>query len=174
MKNIKYILPAALIALSSCSEYTHHAGANAAKSDSTLNTSAAKAEQEGLYATLKVKDTLNSTEPVALTFTVYNNADTAARFCKWHTPFEPLMSKYLDVTNAAGEEVAYKGAMAKRIMPPPASSYLMVKPNDSLSVKVDLLKGYDMAAAGKYSIKYNSQAISGLIVKDSVSVLLIK
>jgi hypothetical protein len=103
-----------------------------------------------------------------MTFTVYNPTDSVMKFCKWHTPFEPLMSKYLDIVSDTDGEVNYLGPMAKRIMPPPADSYLSVSPSDSILVKVDLKKGYDLTKPGTYTIKYNSGGISGLVVHDSV------
>ena len=108
-------------------------------------------------------------DSVLLKFTVNNNTKGALRFCKWHTPFEPLMSKYLDVKNDKGEEAPYQGAMAKRMMPPPESSYLTLQPKDSISANVDLLKGYAITKPGKYTVVYNSHNMSGLMVKDSVS-----
>ena len=118
---------------------------------------------------MSMKDTVKAGEPVELKFTVYNNADTAQHFCKWHSPFEPFISKYLDIKSASGEEVNYKGAMAKRMMPPPASSYIAVNSKDSVSTQVDLLKGYDISKPGRYSITYVGQNMSGLVVKDSIS-----
>jgi len=79
------------------------------------------------------------------------------------------MSKYLDVKAENGEEVSYKGPMAKRMMPPPASSYMAVNPKDSASTTVDLLKAYDITKPAKYTITYVGQNMSGLIVKDSIS-----
>jgi hypothetical protein len=108
-------------------------------------------------------------EPIEMRFTVYNDADSVQQFCKWHTPFEPLLSKYLDITDQSGEDILYKGAMAKRIMPPPADSYIKVQPKDSLSIVVDILKGYSISKSSIYKVKYNSQNMSGLMVKDSVS-----
>lgn len=105
-----------------------------------------------------------------LVFAVYNNTDSTRTFCKWHTPFERLMSKYLDVRDEAGQEVDYRGAMAKRMMPPPADSFITVKKGDSISVVTDLKEGYAILKPGKYSIKYNSSDINGLVVKDSISV----
>jgi hypothetical protein len=162
MKRTTFILPALfLLALAACSP---SATTNDEKSatDSTKVTTQATAR-------LSVPAAIGSGMPIEMTFTVYNQTDSTKTFCKWHTPFEPLMSKYLDVT-LDGKEVNYKGPMAKRIMPPPADSYISIKPGDSLSVKVDLLKAYDIKANGFYHIKYNSEAISGLKVPDSVSV----
>lgn len=173
MKNLS-ILTSTLIVLafSSCGMNSNTAKNSA---DTTLTTVAVDSTAEkGLFAKMSVKDTIKAGELVELKFTVYNNADTAQRFCKWHTPFEPFISKYLDVKSASGEEVNYKGAMAKRMMPPPASSYLSVNSKDSVSTQVDLLKGYDIAKPGQYTITYVGQNMSGLVVKDSISFVYLK
>jgi len=169
MKNLKYMVPAALLALSSCSPSTRTAEDNTAKADSASAQSSPQSEQTGLYAKMSIQDTIKTGELIQLKFTVYNNADSVQQFCKWHTPFEPLMSKYLDVKDENGEEVNYKGAMAKRMMPPPASSYQKLNPKDSLSADVDLAKAYAITKPAKYTVVYNSQNMSGLIVKDSVT-----
>lgn len=116
-----------------------------------------------------VNEKVNSGDPVNLKFTVYNHTDSIKQFCKWHTPFEPLMSKYLAVKDENGVEVAYQGPMAKRIMPPPADSYLKLNAGDSLSIDVDLLKAYAIKKAGRYSVVYTGQNMSGLVIKDSVA-----
>jgi len=169
MKNIIPILSAAMLMLSSCSQSTRTAESTTTTTDSVTTTTTDSSAAKPLFATMKIKDMINTGDSVLMKFTVYNTADSVQHFCKWHTPFEPLMSKYLDIKPATGEEVNYKGAMAKRIMPPPADSYIAVKPGDSLSVNVDLLKGYAITKPGKYSITYVAQNMSGLIVKDSVS-----
>jgi len=164
MKNYKIILSAALFTLSACS--VNHVKKTSASSDSAKNQN--PTVSPSLFAKMQIKPTIKAGEAVELKFTVYNDADTARQFCKWHTPFEPLMSKYLDVKDASGQEMLYKGAMAKRIMPPPASSYIKVNPKDSLSVTVDLLKAYDISKPSKYTVIYVGQNMSGLTVKDSV------
>lgn len=166
MKNYKIILSATLLALSACS--VNHVKNTSAGSDSAKNQSNATAASTGLLAKMQIKPTIKIGDAVELKFTVYNDADTSRQFCKWHTPFEPLMSKYLDVKDASGQEMLYKGAMAKRIMPPPASSYIKVNRKDSLSATVDLLKAYDITKPSKYTIIYVGQNMSGLSVKDSV------
>ena len=167
MKNYKIILSAALLALSACG--VNKSQKTAAPADSAANQTAAQAVSDSLIAKLQIKNTIKVGQPVELKFTVYNIADTARRFCKWHTPFEPLMSKYLEVKDESGQEMQYKGAMAKRIMPPPASSYISVNTKDSLSVTADLLKAFDISKPAKYTIVYVGQNMSGLAVKDSVS-----
>jgi len=169
MKNIIPILSAAMLMLSSCSQATRTAENNTTATDSVATAAVDPSAAKPLFATMKIKDATHTGDSVKLKFTVYNTADSIQHFCKWHTPFEPLMSKYLDVKAADGEEAAYKGAMAKRIMPPPADSYIAVNPGDSLSVDVDLLKGYAITKPGKYSISYVGQNMSGIVVKDSVA-----
>jgi len=174
MKNFKFIIPVAFLALAACSPATHTADTAADGQDSLTSQNADTSVSTALFAKMQIKDTIKAGEPVELKFTVYNNADSVQHFCKWHTPFEPLMSKYLTVKDANGQEADYKGAMAKRIMPPPADSYLKVNAKDSLSANVDVLKGYNIQNAGKYVITYEGQNMSGLIVKDSVSFVYIK
>ena len=151
MKNLLFIL--AVVILASCSQSTR-------KTDTKASP---------LYAKMTITPNIAVTDSILMRFTVYNDADSVQQFCKWHTPFEPLLSKYLDITNESGEEANYQGAMAKRMMPPPADSYLKVQPNDSLSVVVNVSKGYNITKPSTYYIKYNAQNMSGLIVKDSVS-----
>lgn len=170
MKNSNIFLSTAIIlALSSCGINNNSTQDSIHSSDSSATLTADNGIEKGLIAKMSMKDTLKAGEPVEIKFTVYNNADTVQHFCKWHTPFEPLISKYLDVKSASGEEVNYKGAMAKRMMPPPASSYMAVNPKDSLSVTIDLLKGYDLTKPDLYTITYVGQNMSGLIVRDSIS-----
>jgi len=174
MKNLKFILPAALLALASCSQNTRPSENAGVNSDSTVTEAVDQTLEKGLFAKMTIKDTIKAGEPIQLKFTVYNNADSTQQFCKWHTPFEPLISKYLDIKDENGVEVDYKGAMAKRVMPPPASSYTKLNAKDSLSAEADLLKGYAISKPAKYTVTYNSQNMSGLIVKDSVSFVYIK
>jgi len=164
MNRYKIILPALLvIAVAACSPTTQNT------KEVTSTKPATNQVDTALITKLSIPANVSMGAPVEMTFTVYNPTDTIKTFCKWHTPFEPLMSKYLDITSNEGVEASYKGPMAKRIMPPPADSYMSIKPKDSLMVKVDLTKAYDIKP-GNYTIKYNSGSISGLTVIDSVKV----
>jgi len=147
---LKIIIPAVLIALAGCSQ----------KVQTTQKDSSAASDS--LYVTLSSANIIKVGEKVNLRFVVHNRYSMGKSFCKWHTPFEPLMSKYLDIKDEQGNEAAYKGPMAKRIMPPPADSYLMVNPKDTLVTDVDLRKAYQLDTGKKYTVSYNSGAISGL------------
>lgn len=158
MKKMIPILSAAVLLLSACSQNTR-----------TTNTAATTpVVEKEFFARMYTDKHIKEGDTVKLKFTVYNHTGSVKQFCKWHTPFEPLMSKYLDVKDESGTEVDYQGPMAKRMMPPPADSYLKLNPGDSLSVDVDVLKAYPIKKAGKYSIVYSGQNMSGLVVKDSV------
>lgn len=169
MKNIHKLLFSSVILLAACSNNLHTADQDGTVSDSTQNAGAMVTEK-ALTAKMTIAPEVTLSDSIALKFTVYNNTDSTTSFSKWHTPFEGLMSKYLDVRDESGKEVDYKGAMAKRIMPPPADSYITVNKGDSISVVTDLIKGYAIQKPGKYSIKYNSSEINGLVVRDSISV----
>jgi hypothetical protein len=126
-----------------------------------------------LPATLSVPAEVTLSDSIPLTFAVSNPSDTSRRFLKWHTAFEPWISKYVEVTAENGEEVPYQGAMAKRVMPPPESSYLAVPPKGRVSATVNLMKAFAITRPGKYIIKYVGGTVSGVEVKEEV-VLVVK
>ncbi|MBE8721048.1 protease [Sphingobacterium pedocola] len=161
MNKLLFFAPAILLSIaSSC---------NTSQRNTDRTDTVSELADTSLVAKLNMPPTISLDQPIEMTFTVYNPTDRVKRFCKWHTPFEkPFLSKYLDVLSSNGEEVSYLGAMAKRIMPPPAESYLSVRPFDSLVVTVDLTKGYDLKKPDTYSVRYNSESISGLMVHDSL------
>jgi hypothetical protein len=167
MKNYKLTIAVILLVLPSCN--IKNAKHIASTADPVNNQSASSIIGATLFAKMQMKETIKAGDAVEIKFTVYNNADSARQFCKWHTPFEPLMSKYLTVKDASGLEMLYKGPMAKRMMPPPASSYIKVGPKDSLSTTIDVLRAYDISKPSKYTVIYEGQSMSGLMVKDSIA-----
>lgn len=169
MKIIKAILVCATVSLAACSS-SSKVSDKSNTGDSSVTSTTKVISQSGISGKLISPKAAKLGDPINIKFTVYNNADTASKFCKWHTPFERLMSKYLDVTATDGSEADYKGPMAKRIMPPPADSYTSLKPGDSTSVDFNLLDAYSISKVGTYTIKYNSSAISGIVVKDSIQI----
>lgn len=114
-----------------------------------------------------------STDSIPLSFTVINHADTAMRFCKWETPFEPHLGKYFEVMNDNGSEAPFKGAMARRVMPPPAESYISVPPHDSVQTTINLAKNYTVTNAS-YTVRYSGGGVSGLAGGNSVKFVIVK
>jgi hypothetical protein len=107
--------------------------------------------------------------PVMLHFTVYNPTKSELSFCKWHTPFEGFMSTFLEIKAANGQPADYRGAMAKRIMPPPPESYIKVPAKDSVSVDIDITRGYNLAAPGLYTATYQGSGMSGLEKANTIT-----
>lgn len=166
MKQISLLL-SAVVLLAACGTSKEQSTISNSKTEMASTVDSIAGNQ--ITARLRMKPVIQAGDALELQFTVYNRSSSKQSFCKWHTPFEPPMSKYLDIKGPQETEAQYRGIMAKRIMPPPADSYIEVKPNDSLSVKVDLSKVYLLDKAGVYVVRYNAQEISGLIVKDSIS-----
>lgn len=100
-------------------------------------------------------------DSLMLSFTIVNHADTAQRFVKWETPFEPFLGKYLEIVNAEGAEAEFRGPMARRVMPPPAEAYIEVAAHDSVNTVFNAAKNYSLAP-GAYTIKYTGGGVSGL------------
>lgn len=161
IKKLPTLVVAAACMLSSCHLHKNHTAAAPA--------AAAAGQPALLSGRMYIADTIKAGDPVLLKMTVYNTAGTKQQFCKWHTPFEPLMSQYLEIKKEDGTVVLYHGPMAKRVMPPPADSYLSISPQDSLSAGVDLLKAYAIGSPGKYTITYTGGHMSGIAVTESVS-----
>lgn len=144
MRNL-FMMVAAALSLTACS--------NAKKSASS---------KEGLVVVMSTPEVGRVGSPVMLHFTVHNRSAEPLQFCKWHTPFEGFMSSFLEIKQVDGTSVQYVGAMAKRIMPPPADAYITVPAKDSLSVDIDLLRGYALKQPGGYKAVYQDSIMSGL------------
>lgn len=169
MKNIKTFLAISSIFLVSCSS-SSQLSETKQNEDSSETSQSSTSKPKILGGKLSQLNPVKIGEPIILKFTVSNNLDSTASFCKWHTPFEPLSSKYLDVFAEDGTEINFTGPMAKRMMPPPANSYVSLKAKDSTSVDFDLTKAYPIKKAGVYIVKYNSTGISGITFPDSLKV----
>ena len=105
--------------------------------------------------------TVFTPDSVMLSFTIVNHADSAQRFVKWETPFEPFLGKYLEIMNTEGKEADFTGPMARRVMPPPAEAYIEVAAHDSVRTVFNAAKNY-VLAPGDYTIKYTGGGVSSL------------
>jgi hypothetical protein len=115
-----------------------------------------------------------TTDSVRLTFTVVNNTDTLQRFCKWETPFEPHLGKYLEVIDDKGTEATFIGATARRVMPPAPESYINVPPHDSVSTNFDVAKNYSIRRESGYTVKYIGGGISELPASNKLKITVAK
>ena len=124
-----------------------------------------------LYASLQSEDSYTLNGPIMVGFTVTNPTDDTLKFTQYHTPFEGMMSKFLTVKDSAGEEVSYIGAMARRIVPPPANTYHSIAPGQTKSVTFDLKKGYKLEKTGAYTLQYQGDNISGVASGEPITIL---
>jgi len=122
-----------------------------------------------LETQLQAIDPNFSTDSVLLSFSVFNHSDTVQRFCKWETPFEPMLGKYMEIIDEQGIEAQFTGPMARRVMPPPAESYILVQPHDCVSTVYNLAKNYTIKP-GKYTVKYTGGGVSGLHEGNEVKI----
>jgi hypothetical protein len=129
----------------------------------------AKTDTAKLQTRLSMSSPAVSADSVMLTFTVVNQSGQPQRFCKWETPFEPRLGKYFDITNDQGTEAPFKGAMARRIMPPPTEAYLTVPAHNSTATTINLARNYTLQP-GNYTVKYVGGGVSGLDAGNEVRV----
>lgn len=115
-----------------------------------------------LIAVLRADQNARVKDSISILFKVVNRTSDTLQYTRYHTPFEGIISNFLTVTDTQGNEVRYKGPMAKRIMPPPADTYRRLAPGAEDSIRFDLKKAYHIDSAGTYILQYNSELVSGI------------
>ncbi|RFZ91129.1 hypothetical protein D0C36_19500 [Mucilaginibacter conchicola] len=130
------------------------------------NATDAKSEQSYISEAQKLEVHLSSGNnsgkgSILLSFTVTNPTNKPLRFCKWETPFEPAIGKYFGITDEKGEEALFRGAMARRVMPPPASALTTVPAHGSVKTIIDLADKYELTGH-RYTVSYTGGGVSGL------------
>jgi hypothetical protein len=91
---------------------------------------------------------------------VTNTSQKSQRFCNYHTPFEGFRNNFISITDAQGNEVPYRGMMAKRAAPT-RDDYLTLAPGKSEEARVDLRDAYALPP-GRYTVHFTGGDISGL------------
>lgn len=91
---------------------------------------------------------------------VENTGADHGTFCTYHTPFEGIRNDIF-IVERDGEEVPYRGKMAKRA-PPGPGDFLTLAPGARRGpVTVELATAYELTA-GTYTVRYRGTGISGL------------
>lgn len=107
--------------------------------------------------------------PLLVRMRVQNPSTTSARFCTYHTLFEGLRNNILEVTDAAGVAVPYRGVMAKRA-PPGRKDFVEIPAGGVLvSEAVDVSEGYALPA-GTGTLTFTGSDISGLSASPPVKI----
>ena len=173
---IKKVLSLALVvaifgAATSCQGSADSQASNKDTTAQVASDSATPSTDSSLVASLAVVSPAASLkDSIIIEFTVHNPTKDTLKFTTYHTPFEGLISKFLDVKDSEGTEVSYQGPMAKRVMPPPADTYHSVAPGASESARFDLKRAYKIDKPGTYTLQYNAAAISGVADGEPIQV----
>jgi hypothetical protein len=89
---------------------------------------------------------------VPVTFTLRNESPAAVLVLARQTPLEGFLGDLFEVT-LAGRRLDYRGPVVKR-GPPTESEFVPLAPGADAHATVDLLEGYDLAQAGRYTIRF--------------------
>tara|TARA_R110000751_G_scaffold280041_1_gene382500 strand:- start:2897 stop:3355 length:459 start_codon:yes stop_codon:yes gene_type:complete len=117
------------------------------------------------------KSTYKLGEAIELLMKVKNNGNKRYSFLPWRTPIEnSFTGEFIDVIYD-DEKIEYSGVMVKR-MPPTKDDYITLKPNKSVTGKVNLLDGYKFSKKGIYSIQFNG--VNGKLPTSNVVLIEIK
>jgi peptidyl-Lys metalloendopeptidase len=105
-----------------------------------------------LLCELQIAPTLAARDTAELTFALTNAGTQPVQVLTWHTPFEGVRNPMLAVKRDT-KELEYRGMMLKR-GPPRADAYLTLQPGERREARIDLAKGWEVAAPGIYTVEY--------------------
>jgi peptidyl-Lys metalloendopeptidase len=98
----------------------------------------------------------SGTFPVSITLT--NEFSRSATLLKWNTPLDDatdiFRANMFQIVHSSGAEAVYTGIVMKRA--PTLSDFVTFNPGQSITVELDLLKGYYFPAEGTYKIQLRS------------------
>lgn len=89
---------------------------------------------------------------VPVTFTLRNDSSAAILVLARQTPLEGFLGDLFEVT-LAGRRLDYRGPVVKR-GPPTEAEFVPLAPGADAHATVDLLEGYDLAQAGRYTVRF--------------------
>lgn len=96
---------------------------------------------------------------VSLAFILKNATDQKLDVLKWGTPLEGEFNDNMFEVVKDGERIPYIGRQVKRGAPG-RRDFITLEPSGQLSVQFLLEKGYDIKAAGDYSVRYRKEVIT--------------
>lgn len=100
------------------------------------------------------KTIYNIGESIELDMKVENLGKEKFTFLPWKTPIENRFTGEFMEIFFNKEKIEYSGIMVKR-MPPTKEDYITLKPNKSVTGKINLLDGYKFTNKGVYSVQFN-------------------
>jgi peptidyl-Lys metalloendopeptidase len=117
-----------------------------------LSAAAMAGTGQGLRTSLGAeKWRFESSERIAVTYTITNDGPGPILVLRWDTPVDGIEANILHVERD-GEPVPYVGKLVKRAVPQP-DDYLELAPGESMTFTFDPSEAYDMSAAGRYTLR---------------------
>lgn len=120
-----------------------------------------------LSATLEAPATVDSGEPLPLTFTLTNHSDADLYVLTWLTPFEGIANDIFRIERD-GEILPYEGPLVMR-GDPTEEDYLLLAAGTSASATVDLTTAYDLSEPGAYTLAYTAALQDVADSKDAMA-----
>jgi len=130
---------------------------------------ASRHSHEGLVCALSLGPSSSLRKGLSLSLRVTNPSEEARQFCSYHTPFEGIRNRWLEITGEGGDELPFQGKMAKRA-PPDANDFLVLQPGESRSASFDPTSAFELVP-GAYRIRFLGSGVS--LLPDSESVTLV-
>jgi len=119
-----------------------------------LTPAVAKEPPVRIKCELQIQKSLRQAQPAELVFTLTNAGADMIQVLNWQTPFEGIRAPMFTVTRD-GAEIEYRGPMLKRGAPR-KEDYLVLKAGERRQAKVNLADAWDVAAPGRYTVKYSA------------------
>ena len=122
----------------------------------------------GIVANFELqKSTLTIDDEVLVTVTYTNISKADVRLLKRDTVLGGGMTEDLFSVKFQDQELAYSGAHVKRLAPI-ASDYVTLKPGESVSQQIDLLRSYRIDYKGDYKISLREESSNSLLGAKSL------
>jgi hypothetical protein len=112
----------------------------------------AKEQPVHIKCELQMEKSLSKAQPAQLVFTLTNAGADVLQVLNWQTPFEGIRAPMFTVTRD-GAKLEYRGPMLKRGAPR-KEDYLVLKAGERRQSKINLADAWDVAAPGRYTVKY--------------------
>jgi len=124
-----------------------------------------------------VESSVAAEQPMEVLFYLSNGTDAAIEVLPWGTPLEQSLTADVFVVTKEGEAMPYAGRVVKR-PPPGPDDYLTLAAGEKRETLVDLSDGYDISAAGEYTVVLKTPVFVGqtetfiepMVVEDTVIV----
>lgn len=104
---------------------------------------------------LSIPQAVSGSQPAMLTFALINEGSEVVHVLGWQTPFEGLRAPMFNVMRDDAE-LEYHGPVMKRGAPTP-DHYVELKPGERKAASIDLAAGWDLSAAGNYTVEYAAE-----------------